>query len=121
MIVYIWGSLTADNFTPRKGKDTIGKAGQAPGLSASTTVPTGRKAQGIDLDLLAYPLRAFCDVPEKGGTPGHVAIAPIEAGGEIDIARLEEWASMRGTGKIHAFTQNLLDAVTQPNVRPSDT
>jgi hypothetical protein len=88
VIVYIGGSLTADNFTPRLGKDTIGRPGQRPGLSASETIPPGRKAQGIDIDRLRPPLRAFPDDVERGGTPGHFAIAPVDELGEVDVTSL---------------------------------
>ena len=115
MIVYVWGNLTADNFTPRPGKDMVGRAGQKPGLSASEAPPVGRKAQGIDLDLLTPPLRAFFDEPDQGGTKGHVAIAPADHAGEVDAKALEEWASFRKTGQIHPFTQILLDAVVRPD------
>ncbi len=43
VIVYRLGNLTADNFTPRLDKDTVGAPGQEPGLSASETIPLGRK------------------------------------------------------------------------------
>ena len=117
MIVYVWGNLTADNFTPRPGKDTVGAPGQFPGLSAWTTPPTGRKGQGVDVGLLAFPLKAFPDDVEQGGMEGHIAIAPANAAGEVDEDALNEWASARGTGRVHPLTQALLDAVVQPNIR----
>ncbi len=117
MIVYVWGNLTVDNFTPRPGKDTVNAPGQKPGLSASATPPTGRKVQGIDLDLLASRLKAFPDSVDHGGAEGHIAIAPANAGGEVDTTALEEWAASRGTARIHALTQALLDAVVRPNLR----
>ena len=44
--------------TPRMGKDTLGRPGQAPGLSTFTflelAVAPGDKAQVIDLDLLHW-------------------------------------------------------------------
>lgn len=117
MIAYIWGNRTADNFTPRPGKDMVGRPGQKAGLSASETIPSNRKVQGIDLALLGPPLAAFPDDPEQGGTPGHVAIAPAGASGEVDADALEDWASFRRSGRTHPYTQVLLDAVIQPNVR----
>ena len=117
MIVYIWGSLTADNFTPRLGKDTVGRPGQRPGLSASEGIPPGRKAQGIDIDKLKPPLRAFPDEVERGGAPGHFAVAPVDESGEVDVMSLENWARSRGTGQTHEFTQILLDAVVEPNAK----
>ena len=117
MIVYVWGNLTANNFTPRLDKDTVGQAGQKPGLSAWEVPPVGRKVQGIELDLLELPLKAFPDEPNQGGTPGHVAIAPADTEGEVDLTTLEEWASSRETDDFHPFTQALLKAVVQPNFR----
>ena len=117
MIVYIWGNLTSDNFTPRPGKDTIGQPGQQAGLSASLTIPPGRKAQGIDIDKLKTPLMAIPDDTNEGGTPGHFAIAPVDEMGEVDVKQLEAWAMSRGTGQTHEFTQILLDAVVEPNAK----
>ena len=119
MIVYIWGNLTADNFTPRLGKDTIGRPGQQPGLSASDVIPPGRKAQGVDLDKIRVPLKAFPDDTNQSGVPGHFAIAPVDDEGEVDLKRLEAWAASRGTGQMHEFTQILLDAVVTPNAKGS--
>ncbi len=117
MIVYIWGNLTPDNFTPRPGKDAVGRPGQKAGLSASDRIPAGKKAHGIDSDMLALPLKAIPDDEQQGGTPGHFAITPVDgSSGEVDIQRLEEWAKSRGSGVTHEFTQNVLDAVVTPNV-----
>lgn len=117
MIVFIWGNLTSDNFTPRPGKDTISRPGQQAGLSASVAIPPGRKAQGIDVDKLKPPLQAIPDDTKQGGTPGHFAIAPVDESGEVDVAQLETWAMTRGTGQTHEFTQILLDAVVKPNTK----
>jgi hypothetical protein len=116
VIVYVWGNLTTDNFTSRPGKDTLGRAGQKPGLSAFDAPPDGRKAQGLDLNLLTPPLKAFPDDTDRGGTKGHVAIAPVDYAGEVDATALDDWASYRGTGQTHPFTRALLDkAVVRPN------
>jgi hypothetical protein len=117
VIVYIWGNLTADNFTPRPGKDTIGGPGQKAGLSASEAIPPGKKAQGIDTDKLKLPIKAIPDELEQGGTPGHFAIAPVDESGEVDVKQLEAWAMSRGTGQTHDFTQILLDAIVEPNAK----
>jgi hypothetical protein len=117
VIVYIWGNLTSDNFTPRPGKDTIGGPGQMAGLSASEMLRGGRKAQGIDTDKLKPPLRAIPDDTKQGGTPGHVAITPVDENGEVDLKQLEAWALSRGTGQTHELTQILLDAVVEPNTK----
>lgn len=119
MIVYLWGNLTSDNFTPRPGKDTVGHPGQAPGLSAWDTNPAGRKAQGVDLDRLKPPLQAIPDDPGKGGTQGHFAIAPVDATGAVDVRQLEAWARARGSGQTHPWTQIVLDAVVAPNAKGS--
>jgi hypothetical protein len=97
----------------------MGRPGQQPGLSASEAIPPGRKAQGIDVDRLKPPLRGFPDDVKQGGTPGHVAIAPADEKGEVDVQNLEAWAMSRGTGQTHEFTQILLDAVVEPNARGS--
>lgn len=115
VILYIWGNLTSDNFTPRP-KDTTGLPGQKAGLSAWKTITPGKKAQGIDTDKLKRPLMAIPDDEARGGLPGHFAIAPVDETGEIDTRRLEEWAGSRGTGQTHEFTQIVLDAVVEPNV-----
>jgi hypothetical protein len=117
LIIYIWGNLTADNFTPRLGKDTVGGPGEQSGLSASDSIPIGKKGQGIDTEKLLPLLRAFPDDVQLGGTSGHFAIAPVDLEGELDIERLEDWARSRGTGALHEFTQALLNAVVRPNVK----
>jgi hypothetical protein len=119
VIVYIWGNLTSDNFTPRLGKDTVRRSGQESGVSASRAIPAGRKAQGIDTARLKPPLRAFPDDPTQGGTPGHFSIAPVDDQGEVDVKALEAWAMSRGTDQTHELTQRLLDAVVEPNARGS--
>jgi hypothetical protein len=86
-------------------------------LSASAAIPPGRKAQGIDIDKLRPPIRAIPDDPEKGGTTGHIAIAPVNENGAVDVKQLEAWAASRETGQPHAFTQILLDAVVEPNAK----
>jgi hypothetical protein len=86
-------------------------------LSASDTIPPGRKAQGVDTDKLKPPLRAIPDDPTQGGTQGHFAIAPVDETSEVDVQQLEAWALSRRTGQTHAFTQILLDAVVEPNVK----
>lgn len=117
MIIYRLGNLTPDNFTPRPGKDTVGRPGQAPGLSASVGLSPDRKAQGIEIERVKPPLRAIRDDPERGGTPGHFAIAPVDTDNNIDMRRLGDWAQARGSGQTHELTQSLLDAVVQPNAK----
>jgi hypothetical protein len=117
VIIYIWGNLTSDNFTPRPGKDTVGRPGQQPGLSASAAPRPGRKAQGIDIDKLKPPLKAIPDDTNLGGTPGHFAITPVAETGAVDVQQLEAWALSRNTGQTHEFTQIVLDAVVELNVK----
>jgi hypothetical protein len=111
--------LTSDNFTPRPEKDTVGAPGQAPGLSTfiSLTLAPRQKAQAIDVGLLQPPLAAIADDPQAGGMEGHVAITPVDGTGQINQQQLDEWASFRGTGRMHAFTQIVLDAVVEVDVR----
>lgn len=110
MILYIWGNRTIDNFTPRLGKDTVGRPGQQAGLSASARIPNW-KAQAIDTDEFRGPLKAIPDDVAQGGTAGHFSIAPIDANGQVDLALLEAWARTRGSGKPHELTEILLEAV----------
>lgn len=65
-LVYRGGSATIVSLTPRAGKDTMGRPGQAPGLSVFDSLERAarlgaRVIQVIDLDLLEPPLRAFPD------------------------------------------------------------
>jgi hypothetical protein len=117
VIVYIWGNLTADNFTPRPGRDTVGQPGQLPGLSAWDSILPGKKAQGIDTEKIKPPLKAIADNVEQGGEAGHFAIVPIDQDGEVDADLLEAWSKLRETGHMHELTQILLDAVVEPNVK----
>jgi hypothetical protein len=117
VVVYIWGNLTRDNFTPRPGKDTVGRLGQSAGLSASGTVPRGRKSQGIDTEKLKPPLKAIPDDIGRGGTAGHFSIAPVGDDGEVDLMQLETSARTRGSPETHELTQILLDAVVRPNTK----
>lgn len=117
MIVYIWGNLTSDNFTPRPGKHTVGRPGQAAGLSAFVAPPAGRKSQGVETEKLKLPLKAIPDDVERGGTPGHFSIAPVGDDAQVDRAQLEEWSKARGSGASHELTQIVLDAVAKPNIK----
>lgn len=118
-VVYRSGNRTEQNFTPRPGKDTTGRPGQAPGLSTFRPYELGprEKVQVIDLTLLQSPLRAFDDDPTEGGTAGHVSIVPVDSAGEVDQALLEEWARSRGSSPAHRLTELVLAAVVQVNLR----
>jgi hypothetical protein len=111
LIAYRLGSRTSDNLTPRPDKDTVGRPGQAPGLSVQSTAKSSCKSQCIDLDRLTAPLAAIPDDPSKGGTSGHIAIAPVDLDGKIDLGLLHQWAASRGTSRTHVLTQILLDAI----------
>jgi RHS repeat-associated protein len=100
-IVYRGGSRTPDNLTPRPGRDM---AGDKRGLSTFETLekatPPGGKAQAIDTSKLKC-LGTHC-------TPdGHVSLRPGTQ------AELEEWAATKGTGTVHPYTQEVLDAVVE--------
>ena len=95
------------DFTPRNPKDTEQPKdpSRLPGLSTSETQRKGKLNQVIDLALLKEPLRAFADAEN------HVAIVPVNDQGEIDRAKLEEWASYRDRKECHPLTQIMLDAI----------
>lgn len=114
--VYRGGRRTATNFTPRL-KDLERRPGQSPGLSTFDTPDRLKeRVQVIDLDLLELPLCGLPDCVEEGGTPGHVAIAPVTENGDVDMPRLQDWAQSRektrdDPGYTHELTQLVLDAV----------
>jgi hypothetical protein len=117
--VYRRGRKKELHFTPRPGIDTTGRPGQAAGLSTFETVrlKRGDFAQLIDVTLLQPPLRAIPDDPTAGGTPGHVAIVPVDAMGAVDQQLLDEWAATRGQSPAHPLTLNVMGAVVQTDVR----
>jgi hypothetical protein len=104
-LVYRGGSDTPYNLTPRPGVDTTGLSTFD---NLESAVKPGDKAQAIDVSKLKPPLRAAPD-PEP---PGHVSITPD------DPALIEEWAATRGTGTVHPFTQNIIDAIIGSVRRP---
>jgi hypothetical protein len=109
--VFRRGRLIARDFTPRPVKDTVGRLGQLPGLSAFETGSTGKRVHKIDVSRLQSPLRAFADDPAAGGTAGHVSIVPVDSNGNVDQVLLEEWAAAHDSGTIHPLTQNVLDSI----------
>ncbi len=115
--VYRRGSRSDANFTPRPGRDTVGRPGRIPGLSTVESLQPGERGQKIDLVRLALPLRAWADDPGLGGTAGHVSIAPVDDAGAFDQQQLDDWAASRSTGHRHALTQAVLTAVVASNVR----
>jgi hypothetical protein len=118
-LVYRRGRLTEKTFTPRPGIDTVGRPGQAPGLSAFDTLSLrpGEVAQVIEVALLQPPLQAVSDDVAAGGTPGHVSITPVDAAGDVDQPLLDEWAATRGHSPAHPLTGSVMQAIVQTNVR----
>ena len=119
-IVYRYGSATDDALTPRP-KDVELSETHKPGLSVEENGPeSGKKAQKIDVALLNKAgLGFFPDDLAVGGREGHGVIAPVNAAGEVDQAKLEDWASYRCTGKQHRFTLAVLNAIVERDVRSS--
>jgi hypothetical protein len=95
--VYRGGSRTPGNLTPRPGKDLDGLSTfDSPSLAASA----GGKVQRIDTARLRLT-RAYPDAEP----PGHVSIRPLAP------ADIPAWAATRGTGSIHPYTQDIIDAL----------
>jgi hypothetical protein len=118
--VYRFGSATDDALTPRPGKDTSPLPGQQPGLSVwEDSSPDGGKVQKIDVAALLPRGLAYLPDDPPTAPKGHGVIAPITPSGEVDLRALEEWASWRRTGKRHRFTQAVLDAIIEADVRSS--
>ncbi len=122
-LVYRSGSAREDNLTPRPGRDTVGKPGQAPGLSTFTNlevaVQPGDKALVIDLDLLESPLRGYEDQPGlEGAEEGHISIAPAHPDGNVDQDLLAEWAGTRSSGQTHWLTELVKKALVDTMKRP---
>ena len=65
------------------------------------------KAQVIDLSRLQAPLVGVPDAPP----PGHVSIRPGLALTPEVLHSTAEWASSRGTGVLHPYTQALMEAI----------
>ena len=110
-IVYRGGSQTPDNLTPRPDIDT-------QGLSTFETlelaVQPGGKAQVIDVSRLQAPLMGVPDAPP----PGHVSIRPGLALTPEVLHSTAEWASSRGTGILHRYTQAVMEAIIGEVRRP---
>jgi hypothetical protein len=106
MLVYRRGSKFADNLTPRPGID-------ADGLSTFDSLERaadpGEKAQVIDTG----KLRVLTAVPSEP-PPGHVTLTLVPTEPKF----LNEWAAIRGTGKVHPLTQDILDAIVDTVRRP---
>jgi hypothetical protein len=104
-LVYRGGSKTPQNLTPRPGID---RTGLSTFNDLGKAVKPGGKAQVIDVSHLDPSLQAVRDL----FPPGHVSIRPV------DPTLMVEWASTRGTGTIHPFTQMVIDAIVDTVTRP---
>ena len=91
--------------SPCKDTEQPKDPGRFPGLSTTETPGKGKLNQVIDLARLKEPLRACADAAN------HVAIVPVNDQGEIDRAKLEEWASYREKKECHPLTQIMQDAI----------
>ena len=118
-LVFRRGRLNEKTCTPRPVIDTVGRPGQAPGLSAfeNLSLRRGEVAQVIDVTMLQHPLCAIPDNVAEGGTPGHVSIVPNNVAGEVNLQLLDEWTATRGQAPPHALTRNVMSAIVQSNVR----
>lgn len=107
-LVYRGGSDSADNLTPRPGKDTDAgdpKRGLSTFDSLEKALRPGEKAQVIDTSKLTS-CGAHC-------TPdGHVSLRPGTQ------EELEAWAKTRGTGDVHPLTKEVKEAVVGTVKRP---
>src|SRR5262249_58614576 len=103
-IVYGGASRLPDNLTPRRGLDI---QGLSTFETLELTVRPDGKAQVIDLSRLQAPLVGVPDAP----SPGHVSICPGLALTPEVLHSTAEWASSRGTGILHPYTQALMEAI----------
>jgi len=99
--IYRSASGTPDSLTPRPGIDDVPGGGLSffddvdhPGIKRGKVVE-------VDSDLLKS-----LQVIHDNDPPGHVTVRPYTH------EELVAWAATRGTGEIHPFTQELLNAVT---------
>jgi hypothetical protein len=80
---------------------------------------TGRgKVQVLEADDLPPTLRAFPDDPSQGGVDGHYAIAPVDAMGSIDQARLSEWASRRESPEPDPLVESVRQSILEERKWP---
>lgn len=96
-LVYRGGSGTADNMTPRPGID---HTGLSTFDSPAAAAPKGGKVQVIDTSKLKCVV-ACPDAPP----PGHVSLQ------SADLSEIPGWAATRGTGQVHTYTQDIMDAI----------
>ena len=97
--VYRGGSRTDGNLTPRPGKDDRADS-PGRGLSTNTSPPPG-KSQMIETDNLGGDLEAVND------SRTHYAIRPTN---DPNAEKLQEWASTRGSGQTHQYTNAVRNA-----------
>jgi hypothetical protein len=93
-------SGTADSLTPRPGIDD----GPDGGLSFFDSVENPGVKPGKVVEVDSSKLRSL-QVNMDNDPPGHVTVRPSS---DMD---LQAWAASRGSGSVHSFTQEILDAV----------
>ena len=95
-------SGTADSLTPRPGYDDTSGGGLSFFDSVENPGVKPGKVVEIDPNRLRSPQVKMDDDP-----PGHVLVRP---GSDME---LQHWAATRGTGVVHSFTQEILDAIVR--------
>lgn len=99
--VYRSASGTPDSLTPRPGIDDV--PGRGLSVFDSSDNPGVKPGKVVEIDPDA--LRSLT-VGHDNNPPGHITIRPSS---HTDLV---QWAATRGTGQVHPFTQELLNAVT---------
>jgi len=113
--VYRSGSPTDLTMTPRADDDVspdIREAGLSTWRTLEAAVKPGKRGQKIDLTQLD-PTVLGCFEDEHG----HVSIVPIDGVGDLDMMKLKEWAATRNSATPHSFTNMVLKAIVEQNVR----
>ena len=113
--VYRSGSAREKDMTPRPGRDVsrdLGEAGLSTWRNLEAAVKPNGKAQKIDLGKLDYLLLGCF---EDGN--GHVSIVPVDAAGNLDMMKLEEWAASLATGEAHPLSQMVIAAIVDTNIK----
>ncbi len=98
---YRSASGTPDSLTPRPGIDDV----PGGGLSFFDSFDNPGVKPGKVVEIAPNVLRSLT-VDYDNDPPGHVTIRPSSH------TELVQWAATRGTGQVHPFTQELLNAVT---------
>jgi len=97
---YRSASGTPDSVTPRPGIDDV----SGGGLSFFDSLDNPGVKSGKYVEIDTSRLRALIAIRDNQ-PPGHITIRPPT------LTELRAWAATRGTGKIHPFTQEVLDAI----------